>query len=296
MVETMWSDAFDLHSHSTNSDGEHSVDTVAKLMAAAGVKHWALTDHDTIAGWDQAKKAALEAGIDFIPGVEITCEPGLPIIEEEMTLWGRDRAPTSWHLLAYFPSANFSPQQRADFANWLAPLGESRGPRMQQMVALANQHGLNIDIKAVLARADGSVGRPHLADEMIAQGYATDRQEVFDQWLGDGRPLAIVRKKPSIEEATAAVHASGGFVSLAHPIYYGVPVEPLVTYCKSAGVDAIECFHRSHPDPYRHALLMAVRNGGMSSTCGSDFHGQSYQQSPGNMPLPLADLPPSLSL
>ena len=48
----MWSDAFDLHSHSTNSDGEHSVDMVAELMAAAGVKHWALTDHDTIAGWD----------------------------------------------------------------------------------------------------------------------------------------------------------------------------------------------------------------------------------------------------
>jgi 3',5'-nucleoside bisphosphate phosphatase len=296
MVQTMWSDAFDLHSHSTNSDGEHPVEMVAQLMAAEGVKHWALTDHDTVAGWDAAEAAATKFGIHFIPGVEITCEPGLPIVQEEMELWGRDRAPTSWHLLAYFPSKTVSSQQKSTFQNWLAPLGESRGPRMAQMVSLANEHGMNISLDAVLARADGSVGRPHLADELIAQGYAEDRQSAFDEWLGDGRPLAITRKKPSIEEATAAVHASGGFVSLAHPIYYGVPVDALVNYCKLAGVDAIECFHRSHPDPYRHALLTTSQANGLTSTCGSDFHGQSYQQTPGNMPLPLAALPSGLSL
>ena len=105
MEQIMWSDAFDLHSHSTNSDGEHSVDRVAELMAEAGVKHWALTDHDTIAGWDDAKLAAQQVGIEFIPGVEITCEPGLAVCEQEMQRWQRDRAPTSWHLLAYFPPA-----------------------------------------------------------------------------------------------------------------------------------------------------------------------------------------------
>jgi len=296
MVQAMWSDAFDLHSHSTNSDGEHPVETVAQLMADEGVKHWALTDHDTIAGWDAAEAAATKLGIRFIPGVEITCEPGLPIVQEEMDSQGRDRAPTSWHLLAYFPSTTVSNQQKLTFQNWLAPLGESRGPRMARMVSLANEHGMNISLDAVLARADGSVGRPHLADELIAQGYAEDRQSAFDEWLGDGRPLAITRKKPSIEEATAAVHASGGFVSLAHPIYYGVPVEALVSHCKQAGVDAIECFHRSHPDPYRHALLTTAQANGLTSTCGSDFHGQSYQQTPGNMPLPLAALPSDLSL
>ena len=290
----MWSDAFDLHSHSTNSDGEHSVDMVAELMAAAGVKHWALTDHDTIAGWDAAQAAATNLGIEFIPGVEITCEPGLPVSQDEMELRQRDRPPTAWHLLAYFPQGSATAQQRSDFAQWLAPLGESRGPRMERMVALANEHGLKVDLAAVLARADGSVGRPHLADELIAQGYGEDRQSVFDEWLGDGRPLAITRSKPSIKEATAAVHASGGFVSLAHPIYYGVPIDALVEHCKEAGVDAIECFHRSHPDPYRHAMLTAARANGLASTCGSDFHGQSYQQSPGKMPLPLVDLPAKL--
>ena len=82
----MWSDLFDLHSHSTNSDGEHSVETVAQLMASEGVKNWSLTDHDTIAGWVEAERAAVKSGMNFIPGVEITCEPGLPIDEVELSL------------------------------------------------------------------------------------------------------------------------------------------------------------------------------------------------------------------
>jgi predicted metal-dependent phosphoesterase TrpH len=296
MVKHMWSDVYDLHSHSTNSDGEHSVEKVAQLMAASGVMHWSLTDHDTIAGWDTAAAAALQEGINFIPGVEITCNPGLPVVPSEMELWGRDRAPTSWHLLAYFPLGSVTAGQRASFKTWLEPLGESRGPRMERMVALANEHGLEIDLDAVMSRADGSVGRPHLAAELIAQGYVETKQEAFDLWLGDGRPLAIVRNKPSIQDAVNAVHACGGITSLAHPMYYGVPVDTLVEFCKDAGVDAIECFHRSHPDPYRYELLMAVQHHGLASTCGSDFHGLSSLQEPGNMPLPLAELPSALKV
>ena len=294
MANHMWSDLYDLHSHSTNSDGEHSVETVAQLMAASGVMHWSLTDHDTIAGWDAGAEAALREGIGFIPGVEITCEPGLPVVLSEMERWDRDRAPTSWHLLAYFPLGSVTDAQRASLKAWLEPLGEGRGPRMERMVALANEHGLEIDIDAVMARADGSVGRPHLAAELIAQGYAETKQEAFDLWLGDGRPLAVVRDKPSIQDAVKAVHESGGIASLAHPMYYGVPVQTLVEFCSDAGVDAIECFHRSHPDPYRHELLVAVQKHGLASTCGSDFHGLSSLQVPGNMPLPLAVLPSAL--
>jgi predicted metal-dependent phosphoesterase TrpH len=133
-----------------------------------------------------------------------------------------------------------------------------------------------------------------LAAELIAQGYVETKQEAFDLWLGDGRPLAIVRNKPSIQDAVKAVHECGGIASLAHPMYYGVPVQTLVEFCSDAGVDAIECFHRSHPDPYRHELLVAVQKHGLASTCGSDFHGLSSLQVPGNMPLPLADLPSAL--
>ena len=74
----MWSQRYDLHSHSLHSDGEHPVERVAELMHGEGVQFWALTDHDTTAGWQEAHAAASERGLTFVPGVEITCEPALP--------------------------------------------------------------------------------------------------------------------------------------------------------------------------------------------------------------------------
>lgn len=99
MEQIMWSDAFDLHSHSTNSDGEHSVDFVAKLMAEAGVKHWALTDHDTIAGWDDAKLAAQQVGIEFIPGLRSHANQGLRFVNTKCSVGneiGLQRLGTCW--------------------------------------------------------------------------------------------------------------------------------------------------------------------------------------------------------
>ena len=82
----MWTQDFDLHSHSTHSDGIHEVEEVAQKMKDSNVKYWALTDHDTISGWDEARESAKNRGIHFIPGVEITCSPGLDADEEELTL------------------------------------------------------------------------------------------------------------------------------------------------------------------------------------------------------------------
>ena len=102
----MWTQDYDLHSHSTNSDGEHSVDYVAELMAGNAVKYWSLTDHDTIAGWDEAELACNEIGIRFIPGVEITC--GVEINSET-------NKSSSWHLLAYFPEGASD-----EFHSWIS--------------------------------------------------------------------------------------------------------------------------------------------------------------------------------
>ena len=100
----MWTQHYDLHSHSTNSDGEHSVEFVAGLMNDNGVKVWSLTDHDTIAGWKNGEESARALGLTFIPGVEITCERGLNPRSEELIRNNRERASRSWHLLAYFPN------------------------------------------------------------------------------------------------------------------------------------------------------------------------------------------------
>lgn len=287
----MWTEKFDLHSHSTNSDGQHSVDEVARMMANSNVRFWSLTDHDTISGWEDAKRAAEEEGIVFIPGVELTCMPGLEPNVDVMEKHQRERASDSWHLLAYFPDMVFQSEQHLDFKKWLAPLGEGRVPRMVAMVEQLDELGISLDLDAVLARAGDSVGRPHLADEMVKQGYVETRQEAFDKWIGDGKPVHITRVKPSIAEACEAVHAAGGITSLAHPLYYCVDTGDLTDFCRDSGVDAIECFHRSHLDSYRLQLWSAAKEASLGTTCGSDFHGMKYNQSPGRMAVPTASLP-----
>lgn len=289
--EHMWTEAFDLHSHSTNSDGEHSVAEVAKMMADSKVKFWSLTDHDTISGWPSAKSAAESVGMRFIPGVEITCAPGLEADLDVMKSRQRDRASDSWHLLAYFPEMDFSSPQHDGFEAWLAPLGQGRIPRMRAMVGRLGELGMPVDFDAVVARAGDSVGRPHLADEMLAAGYVETRQQAFDEWIGDGKPVHITRPKPSIAEACKAVHDAGGFTSLAHPLYYCIETAELIAFCVDAGVDAIECFHRSHTDAYRYELWFAAKNADLGVTCGSDFHGRMYNQAPGRMAVPCLTLP-----
>ena len=100
---------------------------VATFMHNAGVKFWSLTDHDTIEGWHHASDAANQLGLTFIPGIEITCDVGLPADEEEMKRLGKERASTSWHLLSYFPSSILQDPKRLEELNeWLRPLQTGR--------------------------------------------------------------------------------------------------------------------------------------------------------------------------
>ena len=286
----VWTQHYDLHSHSTNSDGEHSVDYVANLMKKNEVKHWSLTDHDTISGWPMAETAAKRLGITFIPGVEITCERGIEPDVEELSRQNRERASKSWHLLAYFPNLDHENDLAKRFAKWLEPLQNSRIPRMKKMIAKLAELGMPVDFQTVADKAGGSIGRPHLAEAMVQNGYVETKSEAFERWIGDGLPAHVAQPKPSISEAVAMVKQCGGVTSLAHPLYYGVPSKELAEYCKSIGVDSIEAFHRSHDDEYRFHLWQACKEYKLGVSCGSDFHGQSYGQNPGNMPVPILDL------
>ncbi len=293
----MWTQRFDLHSHSTNSDGQHEVDDVAEMMEEQGVSVWALTDHDTTSGWKQAAIADASRGIQFIPGVEITCTPAHPPMPEVLKARGQERASSSWHLLAYFPRHHPAVSETAvdAFKQWLMPRQLGREPRMRLMCARLEALGMPVNIDDVLARADGSVGRPHLAEEMVKLGYVESKHEAFERWLGDGLPAFVAHEKPTIAEAVEAVKAAGGFTSLAHPLYYGVDVPVLMNTLNNLGVDAVEAVHRSHDDMYRHALMEAAVERNMGITVGSDFHGLDYQQRPGCMPVVIDALHPMLT-
>jgi predicted metal-dependent phosphoesterase TrpH len=285
----MWTETYDLHSHSTHSDGEHPVEHVGQLMAGNGVQTWALTDHDTASGWLEASQVAKANGMTFIPGVEITCTPAHPPMDEELTKRERERASASWHLLAYFPNhvPGKTDESVASFLEWLAPKQDGREPRMRAMCARLETLGMPVDVEGVLARAEGSVGRPHLAAAMVEAGYVENKQEAFERWLGDGNPGFVPHEKPTIQEAVKAIKKAGGVTSLAHPIYYGVPVKRLIEVLRSQGINAVEAVHRSHSDEYRYELMTEATSQGLAITVGSDFHGTSYQQHPGHMPIML---------
>ena len=182
---TMWTQIYDLHSHSLHSDGEHPVDR-AELMHAEGVRCWALTDHDTTSGWKEGYKAATSLGMTFVPGVEITCEPALPADEHHMASIGRERASASWHLLAYFPRhvPGSDDAEVASFKAWLSPHQDGRLPRMMAMCERLGELGMPVSIDEVSAKASGSVGRPHLAEVMVERGYVASKQEAFETWIG----------------------------------------------------------------------------------------------------------------
>ena len=286
----MWSSSFDLHCHTTHSDGALSVEELADAMAMQQVRVWSITDHDTIASWDEAKVAAKKHNMRFIPGVELTCDVGLPSDEDVLKTKGLSRAASSWHLLAYFPYDPI-PGGLEKFCEWLSPLRDDRVPRMLEMIDKVNGFGMPLNPDDVLSRAEGSVGRPHLAEAMVDAGHVESVNEAFEKWIGDGRPCNVERPKPSIADVTALVHAAGGITSLAHPRYYGVDYETLIQHLKASGVDAVEAFHRSHTDNDRHLLWNLAKQYGLGVTVGSDFHSFERGHRPGNMPVVVKNLP-----
>lgn len=286
----MWSSSFDLHCHTTHSDGALSVEELADAMAMQQVRVWSITDHDTIASWDEAKVAAKKHNMRFIPGVELTCDVGLPSDEDVLKTKGLSRAASSWHLLAYFPYDPIA-EGLEKFCEWLSPLRDDRVPRMLEMIDKVNGFGMPINPDDVLSKAEGSVGRPHLAEAMVDAGHVESVNEAFEKWIGDGRPCNVERPKPSIADVTALVHAAGGITSLAHPRYYGVDYETLIQHLKASGVDAVEAFHRSHTDDDRHRLWNLAKHYGLGVTVGSDFHSFERGHRPGNMPVVVKNLP-----
>ena len=121
---------------------------------------------------------------------------------------------------------------------------------------------------------------------MVERGYVATKQEAFETWIGDGLPAFVPHVKPSIASAVKAVKLAGGFTSLAHPLYYGVPSADLLAVLFQLGVDAVEAVHRSHTDAYRYELTAEANSVGLGITVGSDFHGLSWQSRPVTCPFP----------
>jgi 3',5'-nucleoside bisphosphate phosphatase len=229
----------------------------------------AVTDHDTMAGVAAALAAGAHRGVRVIAGVELSA-----------------RAPSgSLHLLGYFPgTAPPSP-----LGERLAQLREARERRARLIVARLAALGAPVDFADVAARAEGAIGRPHVADALVAAGHARDRQDAFDRYLGDGAPAWVPHEGLEPREAIELVAASGGASALAHPASLRLPTRELAAYVQRLrgwGLGGIEVHRPEHPPERRASLARLARANGLVATGGSDFHRPEDALRPGDTGLP----------
>ena len=260
----------DLHLHTTASDGRLSPRDLVTHAAAAGLTVMAVTDHDTTAAVHDVQRFAAGHGIEAISGIEVTA------VEN-----GRDV-----HILGYFADPD-----DAALEAFLASQRRRRIERVRAMAELLGRLGMPVDVGPLLAdveRNSGrSIGRPQVAQAMVAAGHVTDIRTAFDRWLGQGGPAFIAREGSSGEEVIAILHRARGLSSLAHP--GKTSIDARIPALREAGLDAIEAYHSSHDGlQIRHYTRMASTLG-MLLTGGSDFHGDpSHGLNPGASTLPPA--------
>ncbi len=254
----------DLHTHSTASDGDHAPAELVRRAAARGVRVLALTDHDTMDGVAEAMAAGQEAGVRVVPGVELSV-----------------RVPRgSLHMLAYFPSP--SPQPLGEH---LAAARAARTDRAARIVDALAELGAPIDLGDVMARAGGNVGRPHIADALVAAGHCSSRRQAFDQYLGDHGPAYVGYDAPTPTEALALIRDSGGAAVLAHPASMGLPARHLTSAVQrlaARGLAGIEVHRPEHDAVRRREYARLARAFGLVACGGSDYHRPGDGVEPGD--------------
>ncbi len=243
----------DFHLHSTASDGVHTPAWVMETAAANGVRVLALTDHDTTAGYAEARAAADRLGLRLVPGIELSTDYGKADV----------------HLLGYGIDIESSPLQE-----FLQEQRDGRRARGQKIVDILRENGMPIELERVLEIAgEATLGRPHVARALLEKGYVGSVQEAFDKWLGNGKAADVDREKLSPEDAIRMIHDNGGVVFVAHSIYMGEEWPEIVRKLAGWGLDGIETYYK-HYD----AATIAAHAGlgwelGLALSGGSDYHG-----------------------
>ncbi len=246
---------YELHCHSTASDGTYPPAQVVAMAAARGVRALALTDHDTTDGIPEAAHAAARHGLILIPGVELTCS----VASGEV------------HLLGYFVRTG-----DARFQETLAEFRGGREERGRRMVAQLNAIGIPITWERVREIAGtAGVGRPHVARALIELGAARDVNEAFDRYLGRGKPGHAERMKLDPVDAVRFVRAAGGVPVLAHP-YSVDDLHATLDAMIPAGLLGLEAYYQDYSPEEREALADLAATRRLLTTVGSDFHGDVH--------------------
>ncbi len=249
----------DLHTHSTASDGTDSPAELVANAAAAGLDVVAITDHDGFGGWDEAA-AALPAGLTLVRGIEISAAA------DEV---GRS---VDLHLLGYLPDPAYPP-----LVAELAEVRDSRVHRARRIVAAMVADGHPLSWESVRARAQGAVGRPHIASELVDLGLVPTVSDAFtDAWIGPHGRYYLSERKVPVLRAISLLRDAGGVPVFAHPgaSKRGTTVsDETVATMAAAGLVGLEVDHPDHDEATRTALRGLAADLGLVVTGSSDYHG-----------------------
>jgi hypothetical protein len=252
----------DLHAHSTRSDGVLEPAVLLRAAADAGVRRFALTDHDTLAGYrDLIESGAVPAGLQLIPGVEINA-----VVHDRADLWESEL-----HILGF----GMDPADEA-FEAALADQRARRRIRFEQTTARLRELGLPVDaqLERLDLRADDALGRPTVARALVAAGHARSVEDAFTRLIGRGCPAYVPRAGLDPAEAIAAIRAAGGLASLAH-FPESVERPDIVRDLIDQGLAGLEVHYRSFDQPTTDAVAAVAREYGLLATGGTDYHGDT---------------------
>jgi predicted metal-dependent phosphoesterase TrpH len=249
----------DLHAHTTASDGTLSPTQLVELAFQNDLKAVAVTDHDTIDGVAEATKAGKRLGVEVVPGIEISA------------IW-----PTgTLHILGYLLDI-----RNPKLTETLKAFREARDDRNPRILAKLDELGVGVTMDEVRSRAGGDViGRPHIAQAMLARGHVKTVREAFDKYLGDKGAAFVDKECMKPADAICAIHDAGGLAVLAHPRWLKWEdesgLEWAVLTLKEAGIDGIECYHSDHDASDETMYEKLARRHDLLITGGSDFHGHA---------------------
>lgn len=247
----------DLHTHTLASDGKQPAAENVRLAQEKGLAAVAITDHDTVAGVAEALEAGRTYGITVVPGVEISTRAG-----------GREI-----HVLGYYIDI-----RQEQFLSRLEAQRNTRSTRNEAIIAKLRGLGISITLDQVITgigrdlKPDESVGRPHIADELVRLGAAADMRDAFDKYLAEGAAAFVSPPRITPEEACRWIREAGGAPVLAHPGLYGDD-ELVRGLLESSLFLGIEVYHSDHGPAEEQRYLALAEEYDLIVTGGSDFHG-----------------------
>ena len=246
----------DLHIHTTASDGSLTPTQVVQLARKKGFSLIAVTDHDTMGGVAEALEAGKKYNVDVVPDVEISSGVTLEV-----------------HMLGYGMSPDH-PVMKAMMEDMRA----ARVERMERIIENLQKMGVPITVEEVEAVAGGAIGRPHIAQVLIAHGLVPDVRTAFREYIGVGAKAYVERRKMTSEQVIANIRDAGGVPVLAHGGLLRISEVELNQWIDSMakkGLMGLECYHNAHTPQMERLLRAAAERNGLLVTGGSDFHGAS---------------------